>query len=78
MEDMKDKKSGIAAMIVSKMKPSAPEGEMSEGQEEESDYDMAAKDVMSAVESKDASMLGKALKSFYQMCSMEPSEDEAE
>ena len=83
---MSDDKKKSASLIIGKMgkMSEAPKNEM--GAEEDSSYGhmAAAEEIMSAIESKDASALKEALKSFYDMCASdespehEASEDESE
>lgn len=70
---MKDNRKNMATIIVSKMN-SKPEEEMhmskeKEGAESEvSQHEMAAEEILQAIERKDARMLADALQAFYEMC----------
>lgn len=78
---MKDKKKGIASILVAKLgKPGLSEAPMSEGAEQDNDIALksAAEEILSAVESKDASMLVSAMKSFYEMCDSAEDNSESE
>jgi len=60
-----EKKPGIALIIASKMKEKKGE----EGEEDK--YTEMAKDILAAIEKKDAKALGVALSSFIKVCSGE-------
>lgn len=79
----KDKKKGVAAMIVAGLpKPisSSKPGVEDSSKDEMSDEAMAASDILEAISAKDASGLASALKDFVSMCESsseeEPSEEE--
>lgn len=78
MKDDKNKKS--ATVIISRLRKDQPE-EMKEAPMEDGAYqdvnelEVAAEEIMSAIESKDAKALKESLKSFMSMC--EDSEEES-
>lgn len=77
---MKDAKKNMATVIVSKMN-SRPEEEVqmskqAEGAEQEvSQQEMAAEEILQALERRDPRMLSDALKAFYDMCANEEEEE---
>ena len=77
-----DSKKKQATMIIASMsKKPKPESEPSEASEMESEVsglEMAAEDVMAALEKKDAQALMHAMKAFHGMCMDEESESEYE
>jgi len=82
---MRDNKKNVASLIVAKMaSPNSPEklvsSEKDGAEQDYSPHQMAAEEVMAAIEAKDSKQLAEALKSLVQMCmdSEEESEDEKE
>lgn len=81
---MKDPKKGMAALIAKKLGSpevsEAPKSEMGGEEDNSLGHKVAAEEVMRAIETKDATMLVEALKSFIQMCEAEEemSEDSEE
>lgn len=67
-----EKKKSMAALIVAKMRPSAEheseESDKTEKLEEEDGKTQAAREMMDAIESRDAKALAEALASFNEMC----------
>lgn len=60
---MKDDKKRTATMIVS-----APETEQPEMESDDMAHEVAAEEIMAAIEQKDTKALAEALKSFHEMC----------
>jgi hypothetical protein len=75
---MKDPKKGMAAIVVARLagKPKMEAPEMESEMEGPSEYEIAAEEVLAAVESKDAAKLAESLKSFIELCKYSESEDE--
>jgi len=75
---MKPNNKNAATIIVSKLREQGPEVEKSmesEGAEQEVDqFEMAAEELLGAIERKDSRALKEALKSFIQMCEYEEEE----
>jgi hypothetical protein len=67
-----DKKKAVGIIIAKAGKPDkqaeGPEEDQGEQPEDSEGMKTAAEEILSAVESKDASALVEALKSFYEMC----------
>lgn len=66
-------KKGIVSIIMGKMEKPKMEEEKDISNDEAKQE--AAKEIISALESKDAAMLAEALKSFIEMCSYESEEE---
>jgi hypothetical protein len=77
---MNDPRKKMATLIVAKLKKggeSMKEQPEKDGAEQElNSHEIAADEILSAIESKDAKALTEALKSFVEMC--DESEDESE
>ena len=85
----KDKKKGMALLILEKLgKGKAGKPEMGESEptsesetetsDEGSDYTVMADEILSAIQSKDAALLGSLLKDFVGACGSSESESEEE
>ena len=73
---MKNKKSqGIAALIVDAMPSSKKEGSDAM---EDTDYSIAADEILSAIKEEDSQSLAEALKAFVDLCGSDSYEEEDE
>ena len=72
MPKIKPPKGILSVLLASKMKPSkkGPEEMMDENEEEmeKGDLDIAAEEVISALDSRDPQALAESLKAFIEMC----------
>lgn|ERR1035437_662269 len=71
-DGLKDKYSGSPA---ESDKEPGPEGSKADDSEDKMEFESCADEILSAIESKDASALAEALHAFFELCESEPHDE---
>lgn len=76
-DGMKDKMSGLKDKYSGAEGPvePGPEGSPEDTAEDKQEYEVAAEEILAAIEEKSASALAEALHAFFQLCEAEPHEE---